>query len=49
MPRPAQVLTVLIASPGDVLRQRDVVQREVEDWNRGRIGKDLGIRLEVAR
>lgn len=43
------MLTVLIASPGDVLRQRDVVQREVEDWNRGRIGKDLGIRLEVAR
>lgn len=49
MPRPAQVLTVLIASPGDVARQRDVIQREVEDWNRGRISKDLGIRLEVAR
>ena len=31
MPRQAQVLAVLIASPGDVERQRGVIQREIED------------------
>lgn len=49
MPRQAHVLTVLIASPGDVQRQREVIAHEVDDWNRGRLGRDQGVRLESVR
>lgn len=49
MPRNAQILSVLIASPGDVSRQRDVIQREVEDWNRSPLSRTLGVRLESLR
>ncbi|NMM32413.1 MAG: hypothetical protein HHJ13_00085 [Phycicoccus sp.] len=30
---PAEVLTVLVASPGDVSNWRDVVEREIQRWN----------------
>ena len=33
MPFDARVLTVLIASPGDVRAERDVIERELHDWN----------------
>jgi hypothetical protein len=43
----AHVLTVLIASPNDVPVSREVVTREVEDWNRGPVGRNYGVQLQA--
>ena len=33
MPFDARVVTVLIASPGDVGDARDIIERELHEWN----------------
>ena len=33
MPFDARTLTVLIASPGDVLGARDAIEQELHEWN----------------
>ncbi len=33
MPRPAKILGVFIASPGDVIQERDIVADTVHEWN----------------
>ncbi len=45
----ARVLTVLIASPGDVTPERDAVEEEVSDWNRQHWHSADRVRLEVRR
>lgn len=45
----AKVLNVLIASPGDVERQRDVIEQEVLDWNRSPLAQELGVMLQPRR
>src|SRR4051794_17439678 len=49
MPRTAQIVSILIASPGDVERQRDVIHGEVESWNRSALSRTLGVQLEALR
>src|SRR5687767_6621459 len=45
VPFNAQVLTVMIASPGDVEQQRDVVERVIYDWNRSGNAQARGVVL----
>ena len=49
MTRLARVLSVLIASPMDVARHRDALDRGIQLWNRGPLSKHLNVVLEVLR
>jgi tetratricopeptide (TPR) repeat protein len=44
----AKILRIVVASPGDVQKERDLVPKVVEEVNRD-IAKDKGLRLEVYR
>jgi hypothetical protein len=43
----ADILTVLVASPGDVPTARAVVQGEIEGWNRSALSRLLGVELRA--
>jgi hypothetical protein len=49
MARQAQVISVLIASPGDVPHLREALDTGIRIWNRGSFSKQLGVVLEVLR
>ena len=44
----AVILRVVVASPHDVQKERDAVQRAAEEVNR-HVARDRGVRLEVYR
>jgi len=48
MPRSEDVLTIFLASPGDVQDERSRMAEVVTDWNRA-WSRDLGLRLELLR
>ena len=48
MPERAQILRIVVASPGDVNAERAIVPRVAEELNMG-IAADRGLRLEVIR
>ncbi len=45
----ARILTVLLASPGDVMSERDAVDEEIVEWNRQHKSLPHPVRLEVLR
>jgi hypothetical protein len=48
VPRTISVITVFIASPADVLREKDIVSAQIAEWN-ARHGKDNSINFDVVR
>src|SRR5215470_1758440 len=48
MPERVNILRIVVASPGDVNAERDVVLEVVNEINRG-VAADRGLRLEVIR
>lgn len=48
MARTESVLTIFLASPGDVLEERNRLEDAIADWNRT-WARNLGIRLELLR
>lgn len=46
--RQVQLLKIVVASPGDVQQERDLVGKVAEELNRG-VAADRGLRLEVTR